>query len=216
MTQFGLVGTSQLWNYLNGKGGAPSYYGFTFDSDTSNTAAAGSNTQKFSVGFLPVTSLPSVSSGGLVYFETSVIGWANQYNSLQYRCGFTSNANYPFVNWSTAGATIQASSPYSLNRTTCIYIQASTLGNDSLTDNDYTDIIAVVPVPALSSFNSFGSSIIFQQQNSESRLKNFMPQFVKTISIKLLDDQFMPLGLPDNAICNFEIALGYNGENNNS
>lgn len=212
-TQLNPSGSTQFWNFIHGVApytSSPNALSFFFDSDMNKTAPAGSNSQKFSFGWIANSTRPAITGNN--YIAVNAIGWNNIYNSLQYRLGFTSFTDYPYQAFVTNSPTTtvnQATSPYNINRTTCVYIQCN-LSGDSMTDNDYTDILACIPVPALSNFTSFGSILVWQQQNEAAKIKNFLPNYVRTVSIRLLDDQFLPLGLPDNAICNFEICLGFN------
>lgn len=142
------------------------------------------------------TADPQGASIQSMYFNLNQrLGFANQYLSQQYTGNGSDN-------------TVKAPSPPNLQRTSCIYVRCS-LGNDTLSTplpggGAFRDLLLSIPTNAL-----YGDIVIFKEPSATGRIVNHTSPYIRTISITLLDDQFNPLGLPDNAISSFEFDFLY-------
>jgi hypothetical protein len=141
----------------------------------------------------------STSDGTNLY----LVGWSEQWNSFNQRMGFT---NY---NATASASTFTADAPPKLTRTSCIYVRAD-ICSDTLTNplmnggSAYRDIVCCIPCN-----NVVGDNVIHMQQSELGIIDNHLNNTIKTIAFQFLDDNFRPLELPANAICNLELVFNY-------
>ena len=95
-----------------------------------------------------------------------------------------------------------------IQRTSVINIRCS-LGTDSLSfplpgGQAIRDIMLSVPCDKV-----YGDIVTYKEPSNTGRLIRNIPQYIKSISISLLDDQYQPLGLPSNNISSYEFDFLY-------
>lgn len=129
---------------------------------------------------------------------------ADSVSTLNKRLGVSSN-DYNF----TGSATF--SSPPSILRTQVIYV-CSSLVNDSLTPVGGVGEQIITPVFVSSS--SYGDVIFFELSNSFARVLALNDTF-SSFSIYLLDDNYKPLEMCENALFTCEVQLNYSNREEN-
>lgn len=103
----------------------------------------------------------------------------------------------------TVNAYEYALNPINLTRTQDVYVASSLTSAESLATGGRRDILFKIPLTV-----GFGGIVSFQttlQNTAENRL----PNLIRTIEIVLLDDNFDPLVLPDNAVVSAELHFKF-------
>lgn len=132
----------------------------------------------------------------------------NMYFNLNQRLGFSNQYLTPQITGSGTTNTFKAPSPPNLQRTSAIHIRCNvacdTLSSPLYGGGSYRDIVTCIPCTGV-----FGDVITYNEVNGTSYISTEMTPYIKNIGITLLDDQFNPLGLPDNAISTYEFQFTY-------
>jgi hypothetical protein len=131
----------------------------------------------------------------------------SMYYNLNQRLGFSNQYSSGFA------TSMEADCPPNLQRTSTVHIRTS-LGADTLSTtvgipgvngaSSYRDIIASIPCAV-----KFGEILTFQENSNTGRIIKGLTHNIRSIDVRILDDQFQPLGLPNNAIANFEFDFSY-------
>jgi hypothetical protein len=116
-------------------------------------------------------------------------------STANYKLGLTLPA-YSFVTSLTADGFVN------LLRTGVIYVCSNLLGN-SLNDGDEESIIATIPVNA-----NYGGLITFDNKQDQNYI-SLTVGTIREINIRLLDEEYQLLSVPNNAYTNIEMLFGY-------
>lgn len=94
-------------------------------------------------------------------------------------------------------------SPVNLTRTQDIYVTSSLTSAESLSSNGRRDILFKVPLTS-----PFGTIVNFQTTLEGTAISK-LPNLIRSVEIILLDDNFDPLTLPDNAVVSMEVHFKF-------
>jgi hypothetical protein len=178
----------------------------SFDPDPTSASfaenGANSQTYKYTLSASTAFRLPGWSDN---VWDGSAT--RSMYYNLNQRLGFTNQYSTSFA------SSLVGDAPPNIQRTSTIHIRTS-LGADTLSTtvgipgingaSSFRDIIASIPCSA-----KFGEILTFQENSNTGRIIKGLTHNIRGIDIRILDDQFQPLGLPNNAICNFEFDFSY-------
>jgi hypothetical protein len=122
------------------------------------------------------------------------------YTNANFRLGFTSVTGVEVTPPISTNAVIEADGFMNVfNRTNSVYV-TSNISVDSNNDSNIGNIIARIPISA-----GFGQLVNYENVHSEFSAPVFTER-IKDISIQLLDENYQPLTLPNNAY--FTLTLG--------
>ncbi len=122
------------------------------------------------------------------------------YTNANFRLGYTSVSGVEVIPPFGTYASITADGFLNIfNRTNSIYV-TSNISVDSNNDSNIGNIIARIPISA-----NFGQLVNYENVHSEFSAPIFTER-IKDISIQLLDENYQPLTLPNNAY--FTLTLG--------
>jgi len=118
------------------------------------------------------------------------------FNAL-YRLGFTNVSTI-----SGTGSITASGFPNVFVRTNVIYVQTNVV-SDSNNDANIANILGRIPVDV-----SWGALIVYENVHSDF-VSPVFSENIKEISIKLLDEDYQPIILPDNAYFNLVLGVEY-------
>ena len=96
-----------------------------------------------------------------------------------------------------------AQNPLNLTRTQDVYVTSSLVSAESLSSNGRRDILFKVPLTS-----PFGTIVNFQTTLDGTAVSR-LPNLIRSIELTLLDDNFDPLTLPDNAVVSMEVHFKF-------
>ena len=204
-TQRAFLTPVQLVNQFNSDAlAANAGISLTFDPDNTSSTYSANAANAFSYR-ISVTCSTAFRLPGWADTTSLTNTPINMYFNLNQRLGFT---NKNVTQQYASPNTLKADSPPNLQRTSTIFVRCS-LGNDTLstplpTGTSFRDILLSVPCNSL-----YGDIVVYKENSATGHIINHMSDYIKTITVLLLDDQFAPLGLPSNAISTFEFCFTY-------